>query len=406
MFILRMISGAVRPGLVVAALVATAAVAKAGESAANPFVVVSRTIIQDQGDWRVDWQIRLGGSSGRVLTGDEITARVEGWVSNSRAPGHGVPRWSSLTISGPSGRQASADLIESDDEDRRCRERGVLRLWAGEGGTPANGRQAVEEPQATLSLAPGATFRVRLRLEHRHVVYGDYDPLLGTRTVELWLGSALIREALPLDREQFLARPPRVALEPPDDRRDSRYYTSAPDSLHLEAHVPGNQSLRFPEIPVRYGTRMRLRFRYLVASGTEGCCLARVAQYKDTPTAWKVLSRGPVRGAAAHGRELDPGRPDHPDRARRHHARPRLPDPRFRDRRGLDRRRQPGTRRRPPHRPLNPAREDAGNTRDGSAGIGPVEMADPFRACSAFGSDPLTDFDRLPGRAGLAAGRS
>src|SRR4051812_45944039 len=82
MFILRVVCGAVRPGLVVAAVVAWAAVAEAGESAANAFEVVSRTITQDQGDWRVDWQIRLGGASGVVLTGDEITARVVGWVSN------------------------------------------------------------------------------------------------------------------------------------------------------------------------------------------------------------------------------------------------------------------------------------------------------------------------------------
>ncbi len=37
---------------------------------------------------------------------------------------------------------------------------------------------------------------------------------------------------------------------------------------------------------------MRLRFWYLIAEGTEGQCLARVAQYRDTPTAWKVLAEG------------------------------------------------------------------------------------------------------------------
>ncbi len=294
MFTLRVLRDWVRPGLIVAAVFSQATGAEAGTSAANPYEVVNRTITQDRGDWRVDWQIRLGGATGVILTGDEITARVEGWVSNSRASGHGLPRWSSLTISGPSNRQASADLIESAEEDHRCRECGVLSVWADESGAPATGRQAAVEPQPALSLAPGATFRVRLRLEHRHVVYGDYDLLLGTRTLELWLGTALIRDVLPLDREQVLARPAPVALEPPDDRRDGRYYTSAPDSLHLEAHVPGNQSLRFPEIPVRYGTRMRLRFRYLVAAGTEGACLARVAQYKDTPTAWKSLSAGRI----------------------------------------------------------------------------------------------------------------
>ena len=79
---------------------------------------------------------------------------------------------------------------------------------------------------------------------------------------------------------------------PPEDRRDTRHYVSAPDSLHLEAHIPGNQYYRFPERPVRYGTKMRLRFWYLIAAGTEGECRARVAQYKDTPTAWKVLTDG------------------------------------------------------------------------------------------------------------------
>src|SRR5262249_4793698 len=78
----------------------------------------------------------------------------------------------------------------------------------------------------------------------------------------------------------------------PADRRDVRQYVSAPDSLHLEAHVPGNQYYRFPEQPVRYSTRMRLRYWYLAAPGTEGECRARLAQYKDTPTAWKVLSDG------------------------------------------------------------------------------------------------------------------
>ena len=79
---------------------------------------------------------------------------------------------------------------------------------------------------------------------------------------------------------------------PPDDRRDTRYFVSAPDSLHLEAHVPGNQYYRFPERPVRYGTRMKLSYWYLIAQGTEGECRARVAQYKDTPSAWKVLADG------------------------------------------------------------------------------------------------------------------
>jgi hypothetical protein len=143
-----------------------------------------------------------------------------------------------------------------------------------------------------LSLAPGATVRVRLRLEHQHFLYGDYDPLLGLRAVELHLGAAALRDVVPIDREQYLAQPRYSWPQPPEDRRDTRHFVSGPDSLHLEAHVPGNQYYRFPERPVRYGTKLRLRFWYLIAAGTEGDCRARIAQYKDTPTAWKVLTDG------------------------------------------------------------------------------------------------------------------
>lgn len=65
-----------------------------------------------------------------------------------------------------------------------------------------------------------------------------------------------------------------------------------PDSLHLEAHVPGHQSYRYPERPVRYNTKMRLRFWYLVAAGTEGECHVRVAQFKETPISFRTLNSG------------------------------------------------------------------------------------------------------------------
>jgi hypothetical protein len=185
----------------------------------------------------------------------------------------------------------------------------VLLVWTGDTEAPpvpaarpatgigasaaaAAGASGGERP-AILSIAPGATVRVRLRLEHQHFLYGDYDPLLGLRSVELHLGPATLGDpVVPMDREQYLALPKSTWPVPPEDRRDTHHYVSPPDSLHLEAHIPGNQYYRFPERPVRYGTRMRLRFWYLIAAGTEGECRARVAQYKDTPTAWKVLTEG------------------------------------------------------------------------------------------------------------------
>jgi hypothetical protein len=294
------------PGFLVVALAALGhAPAGANAAGTNPFVVLNRSIVQDRADWQVDYRLRYDGVKNLMVMADEVALRVEGWVSNSRVPGHAAPRRSSLTTSGSSGLQAVADVIASEDEEQRCRERSTLKIWAEDAvGNPAgpaltrdvkgnsNGQDDADTSALMLSLAPGATFRVRLRLEHRHVVYGSYDPLLGPRNIELWLGGARIHDVLPLDREHHVAQPPRFAFEVPDDRRDTQYFLSAPDSLHLAAHIPGNAFFRFPEIPVRYGTKMRLRFSYLIAAGTEGACRARITQYKDSPVAWKVLAEG------------------------------------------------------------------------------------------------------------------
>jgi hypothetical protein len=266
-----------------------------------PLAILGRSIVQDQGSWQVEYRLRHDGQTGLVVTPAEITGRVEGWVSNSRVASHAVPRLSSLSLSGPTGLSALTDVIATADEVQRCRERLAVQVWTGDDPEPlptpapparTSTASAAPERAPILSLAPGALVRVRLRLEHQHFLYGDYDPLLGLRAVELHLGAAVLRDIVPIDREQYLAQPRYTWPQPPEDRRDTRHFVSGPDSLHLEAHVPGNQYYRFPERPVRYGTKMRLRFWYLIAAGTEGECRARIAQYKDTPTAWKVLTDG------------------------------------------------------------------------------------------------------------------
>jgi hypothetical protein len=143
-------------------------------------------------------------------------------------------------------------------------------------------------------VAPGGTLHVRLRLEHDHFLHGPYDPLLGQRAVDLRLGVDTLSDVVPLDREQYLAQGREPWATPPEDRRDTRRYVTGPDSLYLEAHVPGNQSYRFPEIPVRYGTKLRLTFWYLMAPGTEGEFRMQVTQYKDSPNGWQILHAGMV----------------------------------------------------------------------------------------------------------------
>jgi len=124
------------------------------------------------------------------------------------------------------------------------------------------------------------------------MIFGDYDPLLADRKVELALGGLVVRDIVVLDREQYLAQPRFTWPELPEERRDFRHAISGPDSLHLEAHVPGHHCYRFPGRPVRYSSRMRLRFWYLIAAGTEGECRVRVTQFKDTPTSWRTLHNG------------------------------------------------------------------------------------------------------------------
>ena len=271
--------------------------------------LVDRHVDQDQGAWMIDYRFRRQGPTGVVILPEEIAVKVEGWVSNSRVASHAVPRWSSLdALHGDLN--VTGEVIAAADESHRCRERLVISVWAEDqkgisrlnvsqstlGPAGVFGSVSTTPPHQTtrlpLSLAPQSIVHVRLRIEHQHILYGDYDPLLSTRAVELTLGSATIHDLVPLDREQYLALPRFSWPEPPEQRRDTRHAISGPDSLHIEAHVPGHQYYRYPERPVRYSTKMRLQFWYLIAAGTEGECRVAISQYKDTPTSWRKLNGG------------------------------------------------------------------------------------------------------------------
>lgn len=283
-----------------------------GDTPAMPsFKLIGRTVTQDQGAWVVDYRLRHVGKTGIIVTPEEIGIRVEGWVSNSRIASHALPRWSLLTSTRATELSAVFDVIPSVDESQRCRERLLTSIWAEEqaswspsppppnapatdvGSFPATGLVLTSGAAVTsLSLRPEAILHVRLRLDHQHMIFGDYDPLLAIRKIELTLGNSMVRDVVALDREQYLAQPKFSLPEPPQERRDSRHAITGPDSLHLEAHVPGHHYYRFPECPVRYSSKIRLRFWYLIATGTEGECRVRVTQTKDTPTSWRPLHNG------------------------------------------------------------------------------------------------------------------
>ena len=271
--------------------------------------LVDRTVTQDQGAWIIDYRLRHTGSTGVIVTPEEIAVKVEGWVSNSRVASHAMPRWSSLVIA---RRARSIDNFRGDRRSRRepSMPRTINGIRVDRRPTSSHDtlqqrtRRREKATQMTtitpaeslvllpLSLSPGSIVRVRLRLEHQHIIYGDYDVLLAIRAISLSLGSVPVRDVVPLDREHYLGQPRFSWIEPPEDRRDTRHSVSAPDSLHLKAHVPGHNYYRYAERPVRYNTKMRLRFWYLIATGTEGECKVKVGQYKETPISWRQLNSG------------------------------------------------------------------------------------------------------------------
>ncbi len=258
--------------------------------------LVHRVIAQDQGDWQVDYRLRLESGPAASLAPGELAAVVDGWVSNSRVPSHAVPRRSAPKVEGAGGGTSAHEVIGSPDEAKQCRERLVLRAWPAAAAEPPrrpkNAPPNAPDPLTAVEIPPGGVLCVRIRLEHEHFLYGPYDPLLGHREVELKLGPATLRDTLPLDREHYLAQAKATWPEPPEDRRDTRHFISGPDSLHLEAHINGNQYYRFPDRPVRYGTRMKLSYWYLIAPGGEQEFHVKVSQYKEGPNGFQILSAG------------------------------------------------------------------------------------------------------------------
>lgn len=245
--------------------------------------LLRRSITQDQGAWVLDYELSCGNRTGLILTPEELSASAEGWVSNSRVASHTVPRPVHVALTGTLAGSALGNVITGHDESEQCKECLGISVWTGSGHLPPAGELSL------ISLSPGEKLHVRLRLEHQHVLYGNYDPLLGVQTINLKLGSRVLKDRVPLDREYYLAQPRCAWPKPPSDRCDTHHFVSAPDSLHLEAHVPGHQSYRYSDTPVRYGAKLRLCFWYLIAVGTEGECRVQLDQYKDTPTTWHPL---------------------------------------------------------------------------------------------------------------------
>src|SRR5262249_6049794 len=89
---LSMVSWGPRAGLIGACLLQIASGAEAADAPvpASSLTVVERSISLERGDWiywQIDYRLRYEGPAEQVVVPEGLSARVDGWVSNSRVPG-------------------------------------------------------------------------------------------------------------------------------------------------------------------------------------------------------------------------------------------------------------------------------------------------------------------------------
>lgn len=260
------------------------------ETPSASLALKSRLVSQHHGRWTVRYEVEYLGAEPLDVSPSEVGVTYTGWVANSRIRAHAVPRKSEVQFLLAEAMPAISTVIGSANEKIRCRERISLAVVVNP--APASEIILAKHEPMPMRIAPRQTFGLVFTIEHEHFLHGTYDPLLGERKLEIQFGPHRLLDTLSLDEELAPATPTVKLSQPPKDRMDDRQCRSAPDSLLLAADVPGYQYFRFDDLPVRYGTRFRLSFWYLIAVGSEGSCHVRMMEYQDTPNAWYRLDGG------------------------------------------------------------------------------------------------------------------
>lgn len=243
--------------------------------------------------WRVEYRLRNPGPDPLPVDPGSIFCTVEGWASNSRADGHGLPRRADHALSVGEDLESIAELIDSDSATRACAERATLQVWPEDGPAPAEPEPGAscEPPPGPFSLPPGGVLHARIRLEHRHHLHGPSEPLLGEREVTLRVGPASYRDAVPLEQDASIGRPIDRLGPIPEERLDPRFYYSPPDSLYLDAALSGFRTYQFRDLKVRRDCPMKLSFRYYRSLDSSGEARAEVKQYQDVPNSYEALTQ-------------------------------------------------------------------------------------------------------------------
>jgi hypothetical protein len=247
--------------------------------------VRGRTIRQAGGTWHVIYSLAYRGDKPCLLRHSEMSGTISGLVSNSRSRGHGRPL-------DPGGPYFDAKLLLDGPRGiDHCREIRMAFLLPGS----ASPFTDALEPR-DLAVRPGDAFYCVLQLQHIHDVTGAWDPLLGTRRLSFRCGPIAFEDTIPLDREKSPAATPHVRFPAFPERMSSKYYRTPPDSILLSQAIAGKQYLGLPEIRVRYGSTILIRFHYLIARGSDPLH-ARFTQYMDCMGTWRVLGADTEDGA-------------------------------------------------------------------------------------------------------------
>ena len=262
-------------------------------------VALVRPIDGDRGDdrrrwltWRAEYRLRNASDEPLLVDPAAIACTVEGWASNSRGDGHGLPRRADHALGAGSAFESIAVLNDAQSVTRNCLERATLQVWPGDESSPPEpaAGSSCPMPTAPFKVVPGAVLCARLRLEHQHNLHGPVEPLLGSRELTLQIGPSCFRDTIPMERPGAAAGPIDRLEAVPEDRLDHRYYRSAPGSLYLDAALPGLRSYQFRDLQVRRDAPMRLSFCYLRASDSAGMARAELKQYHDVPHSYRALT--------------------------------------------------------------------------------------------------------------------
>jgi len=246
------------------------------------------------GRWIVRYQLRYRGEAAATIPSGEIELEYRATISNSRCWGHGLPgnsqaRWKPLERN-----RTTAPVVGGEDQSPLCRE--ILEAGIATNDVP---KLAGEPPPQELRLEPGGVLWLTLTVTHDHAVHGRYEPLLGTRRLELRLGEWTFFDELELVAAPSYD-PPAQTLSPPAGRSVDDAARNRP-VLHISPREAGKLYFRFAEVETRPGAVLRVAFWYRTKRVGTGACHLRVTEYQDDDRGWRRLEGG-----------FDEGLPDSP----------------------------------------------------------------------------------------------